>query len=132
MYKDKLAESAIEAKNLSYSPYSNFRVGVALLTKSGEIFQGTNVENAAYGLTMCAERTAIYNALIHGEKNFISIAIAGDAKEFTPPCGSCRQVMLELCGKDLEVLLVSPDKKIKSFKLVELIPFSFGDEHLTL
>ena len=130
MDKNKLAELAIEAKNLSYSPYSKFKVGAALLTKSGKIFKGANVENAAYGVTMCAERTAFFSAMMQEEREFEAIAIAGDAVEYTPPCGSCRQVMLELGGKDLEVILVKPNKETKSFKLSELIPFSFGDDHL--
>lgn len=81
----KLAELAVEAKKLSYSPYSNFKVGAALLTKNGKIFTGANIENAAYGSSMCAERTTIYSAMNQEEKEFVAIAIAGDADGFTPP-----------------------------------------------
>ena len=88
------------------------------------------LRNAAYGVTMCAERTAFYSAMLQEKREFESIAIAGDAEHFTPPCGSCRQVMLELGGKDLDVILVSPQMEIKTFKLSELIPFSFDDGYL--
>lgn len=132
MDNKELAELAIEAKELSYSPYSKFRVGAALITKDGKIFKGANVENAAYGATMCAERIAVYSAKMVGETQFKAIAIAGDSSDFVPPCGSCRQVLLELCGPDLEVLFVRDNLEIKSYKLSELIPFSFGDKQLRL
>ncbi|MBU1098873.1 MAG: cytidine deaminase [Bacteroidetes bacterium] len=130
MDRNKLAELAIEAKKLSYSPYSNFKVGAALLTKDGKVYKGANIENAAYGSSMCAERTALYSAMVNGDKEFEAIAIAGDAEVYTPPCGSCRQVMLELGGKELEVILVAPTMETKTFKLSELIPFSFDDGYL--
>ncbi len=130
MTNQELAQIAVSAKSKSYSPYSNFRVGAALLTEDGEVYEGANIENAAYGLTICAERTAAFSAKLSEENNFRSIAVASDSQDFTPPCGSCRQVLLELCGKDLEVIMINKNNELKIFKLSELIPFSFGDENL--
>ena len=130
MTNQELAQIAVGAKSKSYSPYSNFRVGAALLTEDGEVYEGANIENAAYGLTICAERTAAFAAKLSEENNFRSIAVASDSQDFTPPCGSCRQVLLELCGKDLEVIMINKNNELKIFKLSELIPFSFGDENL--
>lgn len=130
MTNQELAQIAVSAKSKSYSPYSNFRVGAALLTEDGEVYEGANIENAAYGLTICAERTAAFAAKLSEENNFRSIAVASDSQDFTPPCGSCRQVLLELCGKDLEVIMINKNNELKIFKLSELIPFSFGDENL--
>jgi len=126
----ELANQAKEAKDLSYSPYSNFRVGAALLTKDGTIYKGANIENASYGLTICAERTAAFAAKLAKEDEFSSIAIASDSKDFIPPCGACRQVLLELCGEDLEVIITNGEDDQKVLKIKELIPFSFGDEQL--
>lgn len=130
MTNQELAQIAVGAKSKSYSPYSNFRVGAALLTEDGEVYEGANIENAAYGLTICAERTAAFAAKLSEENKFKSIAVASDSQDFTPPCGSCRQVLLELCGKDLEVIMINKNNELKIFKLSELIPFSFGDENL--
>jgi len=125
-----LADQAKEAKELSYSPYSKFRVGAALLTHDGKVYKGANVENASYGLTMCAERTAAFTAKLAGENNFSAIAIASDSEDFIPPCGACRQVLLELCGKELDVIITNGNGEQKIFKIKDLIPFSFGDEQL--
>ena len=130
MNRDELIKFALDAKEKSYSPYSKFRVGAALLTNDGVIFQGANIENAAYGVTMCAERTAVFTAKIAGAKDFSAIAITSDSKDYIPPCGSCRQVLLELCGEDLEVLITNGSGDVKSFQLKELLPFSFGDKNL--
>ncbi len=126
----KLANLAKDAKELSYSPYSNFRVGAALLTQDGKVYKGANIENASYGLTICAERTAAFAAKLAGEKDFSAIAIASDSKDFIPPCGACRQVLLELCGKELDVIITNGNNEQKIFKIKDLIPFSFGDEQL--
>ncbi|NOX67126.1 MAG: cytidine deaminase [Chlorobi bacterium] len=126
----KLADQAKKAKGMSYSPYSKFRVGAALLTQDGKVYRGANVENASYGLTMCAERTAAFAAKIAGENDFSAIAIASDSKDFIPPCGACRQVLLELCGKELDVIITNGNDEQKVFKVKDLIPFSFGDEQL--
>ncbi|OGU61795.1 MAG: cytidine deaminase [Ignavibacteria bacterium RBG_13_36_8] len=130
MEYSELAEQALSAKKLSYAPYSNFHVGAALLTQDNKLFLGANIENASYGLTVCAERTAVFNALLEGEKKFKAIAITSDAEEFCPPCGACRQVLLELCGKELDVILINKQKEMKMHKLSDLIPFSFGNEYL--
>ena len=130
MEKTQLVEKAIEAKERAYAPYSKFPVGAALLTEDNKLYQAANVENASYGLTICAERNAVAKAIFEGERKFKAIAVAGNTDDFLPPCGACRQVLLELCGKDLDVHLVNGKNEIKTFKLAELIPFSFGDKHL--
>ncbi|MEN8193278.1 MAG: cytidine deaminase [Bacteroidota bacterium] len=128
-YRD-LAAQAKKAKELSYSPYSNFRVGAALLTKDGNVYQGANIENASYGLTICAERTAAFAAKLDRQKEFKAIAVASDSNDFIPPCGACRQVLLELCGENLDVVITNGKEEEKVFKIKELIPFSFGDDQL--
>ena len=131
MYDAKeLVRKAVEAKSKAYPKYSNFYVGAAILTENGGIFQGANIENSSYGLTICAERTAIFQAVIEGERNFQAIAIAGDTNEFLPPCGACRQVLAEFCDKDLDVILTNTKGEIKTLKLGELLPYSFGEEFL--
>lgn len=127
---EQLISQANEAKTTSYSPYSNFRVGAALLTKEGRVYKGANVENASYGLTICAERTSAFIAKLANEMNFSAIAIVSDSEDFIPPCGACRQVLLELCGQDIDVIVTNGKNDKKIFKLRELIPFSFGDEQL--
>ncbi|MGB9857238.1 MAG: cytidine deaminase [Dictyoglomaceae bacterium] len=119
----KMAKSALE---FSYSPYSNFPVGAALLTKSGKIFLGTNIENASYGLTICAERVAIFKAVSEGERDFLKMAIVGVNGEGLFPCGSCRQVMAEF-SIDLEIVLYDPRKdEFNSWKVKELLPLNFS------
>ena len=129
----ELMELAAKARNYSYSPYSRFRVGAALLTKSGEVFTGCNIENAAYTPTVCAERTAIFKAVSEGERDFEAIAIVGgkegETAEFTAPCGVCRQVMAEWCGEDFKVLLGSPEN-FRAYPLSALLPFSFSAKDL--
>ncbi len=131
MQYSELAEIAVKAKSKAYANYSDFHVGAALLTKDGKVYEGANIENSSYSLTICAERTAVFNAVLQGENEFKAIAVAGDSESFTPPCGACRQVLLELCGEDLDVVLVDPQMNTKTFKLKELIPFSFSKENLS-
>jgi len=126
----ELALQAREAQKASYSPYSKFRVGAALLTKDGEVVHGANIENASYGLTVCAERTALFNAVLAGKKGFEAIAVVGDMDDFCTPCGACRQVMAEFCGNDFEIVLINSKDEIKVFSLDELLPHSFGGEGL--
>ncbi|MEW6653352.1 MAG: cytidine deaminase [Bacteroidota bacterium] len=126
----ELAELAVKAKSKSIAPYSNFHVGAALLTKGGKVILGANIENASYGLTMCAERTAVFSALLDGERDFISIAVAGDSKDYTPPCGACRQILMEFCGKDLDVIMVNEKGDNFALKMSELLPHSFNEEFL--
>ncbi|AKI97218.1 cytidine deaminase [Kosmotoga pacifica] len=125
MEKRTLIEKALEAKRNSYSPYSKFAVGAALLTEDGEIFQGANVENASIGLTICAERSAIVSAVSHGKTKFRAIAIVGSQKSPTPPCGACRQFMAEF--GDFTVLLIG-ENEILETTVFELLPLQFNLE----
>lgn len=102
---EELLQAAAEATKNSYSPYSKFKVGSAVLTKSGEVFTGCNVENSSYGLTMCAERNAIFQAVAKGHKRFTAVAIVADGDAMPYPCGACRQVMSEFCGPKCEVIV---------------------------
>ena len=130
----ELMKLAVEARKASYSPYSHFKVGAALLTKSGKTYLGCNVENAAYTPTNCAERTAVFKAVSEGEREFSAIAIVGgsgeEPAEFCAPCGICRQVLAEFCDQDFRVLLGTPNS-FKAYTLSELLPFSFGKNDLT-
>ncbi|MBK7865701.1 MAG: cytidine deaminase [Ignavibacteriales bacterium] len=125
-----LPKKAREAQNGSYSPYSKFRVGAALLTEEGEVILGANVENASYGLTCCAERNAFFKAVNEGKRKFKAIAVVGDMDGFCTPCGACRQVMDEFCGKDCEIVLINSKDELKILKMNDLLPFSFNGEHL--
>jgi cytidine deaminase len=124
MYK-KLVRKAEQAKAKSYSPYSNFRVGSAIMTKEGKIYTGANIESASYSLTICAERTAIFNALLNKERKFKAIALTSDMNDFISPCGACRQVLYEHCGGDIDVIMTNKNLDTKTVKLKELLPFSF-------
>lgn len=128
-YSD-LLQIAHKAKTHSYSPYSNFRVGAVLVTDEGNMYTGVNVENSSYGLTNCAERTAVFKAVTEGERKFKTIVLVSDAKDFIPPCGACRQVLMEVCGPDLEVVMSNSDNEIQILKLSELLPLSFNKEFL--
>jgi len=134
--KEALLKKAKEMLAFSYTPYSNFKVGAALLSKSGKVFGGCNIENAAYGPSNCAERTAFFNAVSSGERQFEAIAIVGGPdgiiKDFCPPCGVCRQVMMEFCKpKEFLILLQNASGEIKEFTLEELLPLGFGPAILT-
>lgn len=132
MTKEDLVMKAIEARDLSYSPYSKFAVGAALLTSNGEIFLGCNIENAAYGLSMCAERNAIFNAYCHGvsQDDIEALAIVADTTDPVSPCGSCRQVLSELYPKDAPIYLANLKGDIKETTIEELLPYSFDDRDL--
>lgn len=125
----KLIEEAYKMLDFSYAPYSHFHVGAALLTKDNKIFTGCNIENAAYGPSMCAERTAIFKAVSKGYKDFSAIAIVGGENgkvtEFCPPCGVCRQVMSEFCESDFEIVLADKLDNWKIFTLDQLLPERF-------
>lgn len=125
----QLAEEAIKAKLKAHPPYSNFHVGAALLTQDDKVYHGANIENSSYSLTICAERTAIFDAYLEGERKFKAMAIASDAPDFCPPCGACRQVISDLCG-NIDVIMVNHKEEIKVLKLSDLLPFAFGDENL--
>lgn len=124
-----LISRAIEIRNDAYCPYSGYGVGAALLTSSGKIFAGCNVENASYSMTMCAERSAVFSAVSAGERSFSAVAIVGGLGEnldFCPPCGACRQVLSEFCNeKDFKVILAVSEEEYKVYTLEELLPMGF-------
>ena len=125
MYEKSLIERAIEMAKMAYAPYSHFRVGAAVLAESGKIYGGANVENASYGVTMCAERSAIFAAVNAGERKLTAIAVT------ETPCGVCRQVMREFCdSKAFKVIVGKSTDDFKVFTLDELLPESFGPECL--
>ncbi len=122
----KLVAAALDALKESYAPYSEYSVGAALLAESGEIYPGCNVENVSYGLSICAERNAVFAAVASGERRFAAIAIAaaGERKPF--PCGACRQVLSEFCDADFPVFVVDAEGCAERFRLADLIPYAFG------
>ena len=130
----KLIQAAFDAMERAYAPYSHFTVGAALLTADGQIFTGCNVENAAYGPSNCAERTAFFSAIGQGYRHFQAIAIVGGpegrADQFCPPCGVCRQVMAEFCTGDFEIILATRMGEIQTLTLEQLLPMRFGPENL--
>ena len=128
--REDLIKAAMEAKEHAYAPYSNFRVGAALLTKDGKIYQGCNIENAGYTPTNCAERTAFFKAVYEGERNFEAIAVNGDADDYLYPCGVCRQVMAEFCAPDFKVFVSKKNGEYLEFTLAELLPGAFTSTEL--
>ncbi|MEA3501091.1 MAG: cytidine deaminase [Candidatus Marinimicrobia bacterium] len=125
---DLLIKKAIQARKNSHSPYSNFKVGAALLGKSGKIFVGTNVESSSYGLTVCAERNSIAAGIVRGEKKFSTLVIVSE--DGVTPCGACRQVIYDICG-NIEVVLVNKKGKIvNTVTSKELLPFAFSNNNL--
>lgn len=130
MNYSELLQIAEKAKKNAYAPYSNFRVGAVLVAENGNLYSGVNVENSSYGLTNCAERTAVFKAVSEGETKFKTIVLCSDAEDFITPCGACRQVLMEVCGKDLEVVLSNRDNEIRILKLEELLPLSFNKDYL--
>lgn len=132
MTDKELLSLAVKAMENSYSPYSGCKVGAALLTKSGKVFLGTNIENAAFSPTICAERVAIFKAISEGEKDFSKIAVVGGKNGVIngifAPCGVCRQVMREFCSDDFTVIMGISETEYKSLPLSELLPLSFSPE----
>ena len=135
MNYDDLISKAIEMTERSYVPYSHFHVGAALLDKNGKIWTGCNIENAAYGPSNCAERTAVFKAVSEGARDFEAIAIVGgpedeagkvQIQDFCPPCGVCRQVLSEFCNKDFKIILANGKGEQKVFTLGQLLPESFS------
>ena len=126
-----LVDMAIDASKHSHSPFSHFKVGAALLTNDGKIYTGCNIENASYGLTICAERTAIFKAMSEGEREFSAITIFADTKEnLISPCGACRQIISEFCP-NAQVILCNRDRDYKIMTPSELLPFAFGKSDFT-
>lgn len=132
MNKAELIKKAKDARELSYSPYSHFAVGAAVLTKDGQVFEGANIENSAYPLCMCAERNALYNAYMHGYKkdDLVALALIADTDEPCSPCGACRQVISELFPKNAPIYMASLNGKEKETNIEELLPFAFSGEDL--
>ncbi|HEM5046604.1 TPA: cytidine deaminase [Streptococcus suis] len=122
-----LIELAVKNSQKAYVPYSKFPVSAVLVAKTGEIFTGVNIENASFGLTNCAERTAIFKAISEGVKDFSEIIIYGETEKPISPCGACRQVMAEFFDKDLKVTLVAKDKSTVEMTVGKLLPYSFTD-----
>ncbi len=134
--KTELIKMALEARKSAYIPYSGYAVGAALLTKAGKVYLGCNIENASFGATNCAERTAFFKAVSEGEKEFAAIAIAGgkageEAVEYAYPCGICRQVMQEFCDKEFKIFVVKTNGEFEEHTLMELLPYGFGGDNLT-
>jgi len=131
---EQLASLAVEAKEMAYTPYSNFRVGAALLAKSGKIYTGCNIESASYSPTNCAERTAIFKAVSEGDREFLAIAVAGSLGDKEPeycyPCGVCRQVIKEFADDKLTVIAAKTAEDYRIHSFGELLPYSFGPNDL--
>ena len=136
MTPENLIELAKEAKNHAYAPYSRYQVGAALLCADGTVYQGCNIENAAYGPTNCAERTAIFKAVYDGHRDFTAIAVCGGAEGKIagafPPCGVCRQVLREFCKDDFLVYLTDARGDLQSHTLAQLLPHSFQSEYIDI
>lgn len=120
----KLVKKALDARTKAYAPYSKFRVGAAIETQDGKIFTGCNVEDAAYSTTCCAERVALFNAVSNGKRKFKRIAVVSDAAGACPPCGTCRQALMEF-ARDMEVIMSSPRDNTKVMRLKDLLPEAF-------
>ena len=126
---DALTAAAKQARENAHAAYSNFRVGAALRAISGRIFGGCNVENSTYGLTICAERVALFKAISEGERGFDAIAVVTDTDSLTPPCGACRQLIWEFCG-DIPVILANLKGKSEILRMRDLFPRPFDSSHL--
>ena len=132
MDSKELIAKAVEARKLSYSPYSHFAVGAALLCKDGKVFVGTNIENSSYPLCMCAERNALYNAKMHGVKkeDMVAMALSADTDEPCSPCGACRQVISELFPSDAPIYMSNLKGAVQETNIKELLPFAFSEDAL--
>lgn len=126
---DSLIQAAQSARENAHAPFSNFKVGAALRANSGRVFGGCNVENATYGLTVCAERVAIFKAISEGERKFDAIAVVTDTDTLTPPCGACRQLIWEFCG-DVPVIMSNLKGKVEVLQMSQLFPKPFDSSNL--
>ncbi|GGE47130.1 cytidine deaminase [Pullulanibacillus camelliae] len=125
MNKEHLMQTAVAARDAAYVPYSHFAVGAALLSKSGKVYKGVNIENAAYSLCNCAERTALFKAYSEGDREYTALAVAADSEGPVSPCGACRQVMAELCPADMPVYLTNLKGEVLETTVAELLPGAF-------
>ncbi|MBS4173572.1 cytidine deaminase [Bacillus sp. FJAT-49736] len=130
MNLQQLIEEAKQARDKAYVPYSKFPVGAALLTNDGKVYQGCNIENAAYSVCNCAERTALFKAYSEGDTSFSALVVTADTNRPVPPCGACRQVISELCPKDMKVILTNLKGDIQELTVEELLPGAFSPEDL--
>ena len=126
---DPLVEAALAARRHAHAPFSHFPVGAALEDAEGRIFTGCNVENATYGLTLCAERVAVFKAISEGARRFRRVAVAADTANLTPPCGACRQILWEFCG-DVELILANLQGRTETLRLADLFPRPFDASFL--
>lgn len=126
---DKLAQAALDVRENAHAPFSKFKVGAALEDVDGRVHTGCNVENATYGLTVCAERVAVFKAISEGARKFRRIAVAADTDTLTPPCGACRQILWEFCG-DIELILINPRGASETLRLSNLFPRPFDASFL--
>jgi len=127
---EQLIEEAKQARDKAYVPYSKFGVGAALLTNDGKVYQGCNIENAAYSMCNCAERTALFKAYSEGDRDFQMMAVVADTDRPCSPCGACRQVISELCPSDMKVILTNLKGDVKELTVAELLPGAFSPEDL--
>lgn len=127
--EQELVEAAREVRESAYAPYSKFKVGAAIRTKTGKIYTGCNVESASYGLTVCAERVAVWKAVSEGETEFTEIAVVADTPELTPPCGACRQIIWEFC-RDIPVIFANLEGDSEIVQMNELLPRAFDTKFL--
>jgi cytidine deaminase len=130
MDEKKLLEEAVKAREFAYVPYSKFKVGAALKAKGGKVFHGCNIENASYGMTNCAERTALFSAYSEGVTQFDTLVVVADTDRPVPPCGACRQVISELCDPEMEVILTNIKGDVQRFLVKELLPGAFSPNDL--
>jgi cytidine deaminase len=126
---DALIAAALAARENAFAPYSKFRVGAAIEDSEGRIHTGCNVENSTYGLTVCAERVAVFKAISEGVRKFRRVAVAADTDSLTPPCGACRQILWEFCG-DIEIVLVNLRGQTETYRLKDLFPKPFDVSYL--
>ncbi len=120
----RLIEAALAAREHAHAPFSGFKVGAAIEAAGGRVYTGCNIENATYGLTLCAERVAVFKAMSEGERNFVRVAVVADTDPLTPPCGACRQILSEFCG-NAEIILANPGGRIETHSILDLFPSPF-------
>lgn len=130
MEEKKLIQEAFKARELAYVPYSKFQVGAALLSKDGQVFHGCNIENAAYSMTNCAERTALFKAYSDGVTQFESLVVTADTDGPVSPCGACRQVISELCDDEMEIILTNLKGDVQRIQVKDLLPGAFSPKDL--
>jgi cytidine deaminase len=130
LHTQELITEAKKAREYAYVPYSKFKVGAALLTKNGKVYRGCNIENAAYSVCNCAERTALFKAYSEGDTDYAALAVIADSSRPVPPCGACRQVIAELCPPDMKIILTNLKGDIRELTVKELLPGAFSAEDL--